>query len=370
MTTLQLIANNFCTDGAISSIQNHGNGLINSTYKVETENGKTYIFQKLNSSVFSNPELILNNISVFYQHLDTKTNKGNSEFVFPGLVATKSKSFFYIDEDKNYWRMMQFIENSLSFNSLNEVGESKNLVARQVGLALGRFHRLGRDIELAKLHDTLPGFHIAPGYLKIYDEIDKESKSKFISDKDVYCQGTIEASRADFFILEHAKSKKLINESLIHGDPKLNNILFRQDSHHAMSLIDLDTLKPGLWHYDIGDALRSLCNLLGESPSDVNDISFDLSTAKNFFYAYFEETKHFLSSEDYRYIYPAVKLLPLELGTRFYTDHLSGNHYFKVSKEKENLDRACCQFRLAQSIESKREKIECMINKHKDKESI
>jgi hypothetical protein len=32
----------------------------------------------------------------------------------------------------------------------------------------------------------------------------------------------------------------------------------------AVSIIDLDTVKPGLVHYDIGDLLRSGCNPLGE----------------------------------------------------------------------------------------------------------
>ena len=42
-----------------------------------------------------------------------------------------------------------------------------------------------------------------------------------------------------------------------------------------MGLVDLDTVKPGLVHYDLGDCLRSGCNPLGEEPGDWEKVRFE-----------------------------------------------------------------------------------------------
>lgn len=50
--------------------------------------------------------------------------------------------------------------------------------------------------------------------------------------------------------------------------------------------------------------------------------------------------------------YDAIRLLPLELGLRFFTDHLEGNRYFRVAWPGQNLRRAETQFALCASIEA------------------
>ena len=65
-------------------------------------------------------------------------------------------------------------------------------------------------------------------------------------------------------ILEKAKEQGTLYLRPIHGDPKVNNVMIDITTRQAVSLVDLDTVKPGLIHYDIGDCLRSCCNPLGE----------------------------------------------------------------------------------------------------------
>ena len=45
------------------------------------------------------------------------------------------------------------------------------------------------------------------------------------------------------------------------------------------------------------------------------------------------------------------KLITFEIGIRFLTDFLEGDHYFKVHRTGHNLDRCRTQFRLVESIE-------------------
>jgi len=123
-------------------------------------------------------------------------------------------------------------------------------------------------------------------------------------------------------------------------------------SGQAVGLIDLDTVKPGLVHYDIGDCLRSCCNRLGEETLDAGKVSFDLNLCRAILEGYLSIGRSFLTPEDFRYLPDCIRLIPLELGIRFLTDHLSGDRYFRTSRPQHNLDRAEVQFALTRSIEN------------------
>ena len=47
----------------------------------------------------------------------------------------------------------------------------------------------------------------------------------------------------------------------------------------------------------------------------------------------------------------AGKLITLEIGTRFLTDYLEGDTYFKIKRPRHNLDRCRNQFKMVKSIE-------------------
>lgn len=47
-----------------------------------------------------------------------------------------------------------------------------------------------------------------------------------------------------------------------------------------------------------------------------------------------------------------AKLMTLECGMRFLTDYLDGDHYFKISRTHQNLDRARTQFTLVRQMEA------------------
>ena len=144
---------------------------------------------------------------------------------------------------------------------------------------------------------------------------------------------------------------------IIHGDPKINNIMVDNTTGRAVSIIDLDTVMPGLVQYDIGDCLRSCCNTGGEDAPDISAVHFDIGLCRAVLSGYMEEAQRFLTESDLDYFFAAVRLIPFELGLRFYTDFLEGNAYFKVSSTSQNLDRAMAQFKLVQSIEEQEEGI-------------
>jgi hypothetical protein len=167
--------------------------------------------------------------------------------------------------------------------------------------------------------------------------------------------------RGSVAVLEEAKAAGHLVERPIHGDPKVNNVLMDRGGTQAVALIDLDTVKPGLVHYDIGDALRSGCNPLGEEPPDLTAVCFDLDLARAMLEGYLGAARGFLTPADLEHLFAAIRLLPLELGLRFLTDHLAGDHYFKTSYPGQNLHRARVQFQLTRSIEDQEQGIRAII---------
>jgi thiamine kinase-like enzyme len=352
-TSLIRIAEQFAVDGKISAIEKFGGGLINDTYRINTHSKKyaQFILQRINSEVFLQPEWVMENLQVLLAHFD-KSNNQQTQLTLPEIIKTNSTQLIYRDDSLRAWRAISYIENSQSFEKITKVSD-----AQQIGSALGEFHRRVSDLPDSLLHDTLPGFHITPGCLTEYEQT-KPAKQE--SPEIHFCREVIAQHQHQANILETAKQQGLLPVRVIHGDPKLNNLLFCKTTQRVISIIDLDTVKPGLVHYDIGDCLRSCCQTN-------NPVQFDFEICKIILSSYLEQVRPFFSGHDYDYLYPAIQLLPFELGLRFFTDYLQGNRYFKVSELEQNLHRACRQFQLMQSIHTQQKKIEDLISSFKKK---
>ncbi|MFN5264580.1 MAG: phosphotransferase enzyme family protein, partial [Pseudanabaena sp.] len=223
--------------------------------------------------------------------------------------------------------------------------------AREVGYALGTFHHLTSDLVPERLADTLEGFHITPRYLRQYQEALAKEHFKRSPEVD-YCLKFVGDRKGLAHILEDAKAAGKLPLRTMHGDPKVNNILFDRQTQLAVSVVDLDTVKSGLVHYDIGDCLRSGCNPVGEETNQWEDVQFDTELCQGILQGYLSMAQSFLSEHDYAYIYDAVRVITFELGLRFLTDYLVGNIYFHVKYPEHNLLRSLVQFRLLESIES------------------
>ncbi len=324
-----------------------GNGLINDTYRI-SDGHYDWVLQKINSQVFNSPEKIMDNLQTLEQHLE-QTAPDTICLHLPKLIKTRSGLPYFRDNQGNIWRALEYIADSESRESINHPQEAANL-----GSALACFHRLFANLPTDSLHDTLPGFHITPHYLQQYHQAFGQFQQQKTSDAFRFCMDYIATHQQQAHILENAKKQGLLTERVTHGDPKLNNFLFRKNSPDIISLIDLDTVKPGLIHYDIADYLRSCCH-------SMDDNQFDTQMAEIILQNYLATADSFFSAADYDYLYPAIELLPFELGLRFFTDYLSGNHYFKTAYAEQNIDRAISQFKLCESISRQRQAIEDII---------
>jgi hypothetical protein len=355
-------AEQFLTAGTVLDVQEFGFGNINDTFLVTSDptTEEKFILQRINTHVFPRPEMIMLNMRVFTEHISERLQREQTEsdrrWEVPHVLTAKDGKDYFVDSDGAFWRATSFVDASRTYETVQDIDH-----AREAGYALGRFHSLISDLETKRLYDTLEGFHITPGYLQHYDQVLAQNGAEARSPEVSYCLQFVVQRTEWASVLENAKAQGELVLRPIHGDPKVNNILIDDRTGQAVSIIDLDTVKPGLVHYDVGDCLRSCCNPLGEETNAVDDVHFEIDLCHAILQGYLSVANGFLSEADYWYLYDSVCLIPFELGLRFFTDYLEGNVYFKAKDREHNLMRALVQFRLTESIESQQTEIRTIL---------
>ncbi len=355
-------AKQFIPSRNIVKVIRYGQGNVNDTYLVtsDLDNENPFILQRINRRVFKKPELILKNMQQISKHVYIQKSDAPSSvdrWETPEILKTNTGDSYFIDIDKSFWRALSFIDKSYALEKIKQPSQ-----AAEVGYALGKFQQLISNMGIETLYDTLPGFHITPKYLKHYNGIKKVTSTGCQSADIKYCHQMIKKYKDCVNVLEDAKNKGILPQRPIHGDPKINNIMIDQVTGKAVGMIDLDSVKPGLVHYDIGDCLRSCCNLVGEEAENLVDVDFDLDICWEVLKGYFIHAKEFFLDHEYDYIFDSIKLITFELGLRFFIDFLEGNVYFKTKYESHNLKRALVQFELISRIESNKSAVIKMIS--------
>jgi len=361
---LASIARCFTGSGAIASIEPLGNGNVNDTFLVEHGDGvpQRFVMQRINTAVFERPDEVMHNLVQVSEHVERKLSQeiaqpGQRLWEMPRVIPLHFSDGHWVEAEGSFWRGISYIGAAIS---VDVVASSQQ--AYEVGYGLGMFHQLIADLPSEQLRDTLEGFHITPSYLADFEVVAQDLPST-PSSLEAHCHQFIHERKRWASVLEEAKAAGDLSLRPIHGDPKVNNLMMDAESGKAIALVDLDTVKPGLVHYDIGDCLRSGCNPLGEETRDLESVVFDLERCEAILSGYLETAGSTLSEADHHYLFDAIRLIPFELGLRFFTDHLRGNTYFKADRAGHNLDRALVQFALTASIEAQEHEIRQLLKR-------
>ena len=356
------IATQFDVPGRLVTSQPIGTGNVNDTYRVimrTTFSEEQFILQRINQAVFKDPAAVMSNMKIVtnfaHQRIGEEADQADRIWQLPRIIPTRDGKDFLVDKDGDYWRALSMIASTKSYDRVDSPE-----VATEAGRVLGHFQRIIADCPLDNLQDTLPGFHITPGYLEKYDQALATEKGQEL------LNSSMEASRLGRFVenrrdlvsvLQDAHAKGELQLRPIHGDPKITNIMIDQFTGKGTCIIDLDTVKPGLVHYDFGDAVRSSCNPAGEETSDLSEVFFDVDLFEALVKGYLREAREFLTEADNKYLFDSIRLITFELGLRFFADYLAGDVYFKTIYEGQNLNRARVQLALCESIEAREPKI-------------
>ena len=365
--TLDEIASRFDIPGRLALLTPTGSGNVNETYLMVFRTAfseQRAILQKINRTVFSKPSWVMENLRTITEHahrrLEREAARADRIWQLPRVIACKNRRDYFRDSAGDCWRALSLIASATSYDTVQGPDH-----AQESGAALGQFHRLVSDLKPARLHDTLAGFHNTPLYLKRYDATRRAQRAKHLLQASPQARALaqfIERRRARADVLENARARGELSVRIIHGDPKASNIMIDDLSGKATSIVDLDTVKPGLTQYDFGDALRSLCNPAGEETRDLGSVRFDPTLCAAFIKGYMRFARDFLTPHDKSYLYESVRLIAFELGLRFFEDHLAGNRYFKVRDARHNLRRAHVQLRLCEKIEAREKEIRAVLS--------
>ena len=124
-------------------------------------------------------------------------------------------------------------------------------------------------------------------------------------------------------------------------------------TRQALCVIDLDTIMPGASVFDYGDSIRFGANTAEEDETDLSKVSLSLPLFVAYTRGFLEGCAGSLTKTELEMLPWGAKLMTLECGTRFLTDYLDGDHYFRIHRPNHNLDRARTQFALVADMEKK-----------------
>lgn len=333
-----------CSDNKID-IKPLGAGHINDSYKVEVGQ-KEYVLQRINHSIFKNVKQLQTNISRVTTHIREKLKENGVTDIdrrVLTLLPTKENELYYKDIKGDYWRLMDFIKESKSYDEINPQ------LAYQAGLAFGEFQKMLADLPGGPLFETIPNFHNMESRLEDFRQAVKDDKAGRLASVSQLVE-EIE-KRAD----EMCKPEQLHREGKLpkrtnHCDTKVNNILF-DNNDNVLCVVDLDTVMPGYVLSDFGDFIRTGANKGAEDDKNLDNVEVDLPIFEGYTKGYLEQASSFLTPTEIENLAFGAKLLTYMQTVRFFTDYLNGDTYYKTAYPEHNLVRTKAQFKLLQSLE-------------------
>ena len=339
----------------IISCQPYGNGHINDTFVVNTEGGKRYILQAINTQVFKAPLEVMSNIQKVTAHLSC-IEKDSRRVM--SLVYTENGRPCHTDRDGLCWRVYDFIEDSLCLD-LPEVPED----FYEAAIAFGRFQRYLYDFPVGELYDTIPDFHNTP---KRYNDFISAVEADICGRaKEVACEIEFIKQRKDFCsLLYKAHEKGVLPLRVTHNDTKMNNVMLDAKTRTALCVIDLDTIMPGFSVNDFGDSIRFGASTAAEDEKDLNKVWIDLRLFDIYAKGFIEGCGGLLGRDEILLMPEGAKMMTLECGMRFLTDYLQGDTYFKTSRPGHNLDRCRTQLKLVADMETKWDEMKKIVEKY------
>ncbi|MEA5046002.1 MAG: aminoglycoside phosphotransferase family protein [Petrimonas sp.] len=355
MSKLKEIVAQFTGDSKDIEVKPLGAGHINDSYKVKAGE-KEYVLQRINHSIFKNVPELQSNILRVTMHIRQKLMDAGVEDIdrkVLTLVPTSGGKLFYQDAEGNYWRMMDFIKDSKSYDEINPE------LAYRAGLAFGDFQRMLADLPGEPLFETIPNFHNIESRLETFrDSVRANKVGRLVEVRDLVNE--LEA-RAD----EMCKAERMHREGKLikrtnHCDTKVNNILFDKDDQ-VLCVVDLDTVMPGYVLSDFGDFIRTGANKGAEDDPDLDRVSLDLAIFEGYTKGYLENATSFLTDVEIENLAFGAKLLTYMQTVRFLTDYIDGDTYYKIAYGNHNLVRSKAQFKFLQSLEQNFDKMQKIV---------
>jgi hypothetical protein len=338
-------------------------GHINDTYCSEFDDGgrrTKYVNQRINHLVFREPELLMENIERVTRFARERivTSGGDPERETLTIVPTREGRSFHRTPEGTYWRMFRYIGGARTYDRVEDIRH-----VYSASKAFGNFQKMLARLPGGRLHETIPNFHHTRRRFEAFREAlehDPVGRAAGIGPEIAF----VLAREKDTGIVVDGLASGLIPERVTHNDTKLNNVMIDDRTGEGVCVIDLDTVMPGSVLYDFGDSVRLGAATAGEDERDLAKVGFDLAMFDRLAAGYLDAARDFLVPAETERLAFSGKLLTLECGIRFLTDHLKGDVYFKIHREGHNLDRARTQFKMVSEMERRMDEMDAVVRKY------
>lgn len=355
---------NFRYEGILVDERPYGSGHINDTYLLTfdiADMGKRkVILQRMNKDVFANPVELMENIVGVTSHLRKKIieNGGAPDRETLNVIPTVAGTPYYVDSKGEYWRSYKFITDATSYDKVEKPEHFY-----QSAVAFGNFQCLLADYPAETLHETIKGFH---------DTRARFAAFKKAVEEDAFGRAAGVRKEIDF-VLERENVANYFSELMergeipirvTHNDTKFNNIMIDNKTGKGICVIDLDTVMPGLAMNDFGDSIRFGASTASEDELELDKVSCSMELFELYAKGYIEGCNGKLTKREIELMPMGAKVMTFECGMRFLMDYLQGDIYFKIHRERHNLDRSRTQFKLVADMEEKWDTMQRIMGKY------
>ncbi len=317
------------------AIEPLGNGLINATFLV-TSNNKKYVLQKINTSIFTTPENIAYNIELISNYLQ----KNHPTYLFITPIKTSAGKPMVKNGD-HYFRLFPYIENSHTIDVVKTPDQ-----AYEAAKQFAKFTKLLAKLDVEKVKITLPNFHNLQLRLQQFMVAIKHGNTQRIEEtKDLITFLSTQKS----IVQKFDKLKENFKIRVTHHDTKISNVLFNS-TNNGLCVIDLDTVMPGYFISDVGDMMRTYLCPVSEEENDFAKIEIRPSFYEAIVQGYLSEMETELTKVEKQSFLFAGKYMVYMQALRFLTDYLNDDVYYGCKYPTHNLVRAGNQSELLKKI--------------------
>ena len=351
----------FDIEGDLISAVPYGNGHINdtylATYNINSAEVK-YIHQRINHQVFPDPVALMENFERVTGHIAGRLQANGIDDIYRRVlspVRSRAGRSYAFDKEGNIWRTTRFVRGTTTFDIV-----TNQELAFEVGRCYGEFQTHLLTLAPDSLHTTIADFH---NTRRRFDTLQQaiESDPWNRASKVRVEIASVESRESYVDRLEDLYIEGLIPKRIAHNDTKVNNLLIDNLSGRGICVTDLDTTMPGLVLHDFGDMVRTATNNAAEDELNLDLVRMQIEIFEPLARGYLSNAGQFLNTIEMKELVFSCKVIVLEIGIRFLTDHLQGDVYFKTQREGHNLDRCRAQFKLLTSIEEQEELMERIV---------
>ena len=335
---IQTVLSAYGLKEGLTSASAFGTGLINNTWKIESA-GKTYILQRINQTVFKQPQDIAGNIKLMTDYLA----QHYPGYLFVAPIVSKDGNEMIFIEGQGFFRLFPFVEGSHSKDVVQTPEQ-----AYEAALQFGRFTKVLSGIDPGGFKITIPSFHdLSLRYRQFMDALKNGNKERISQSKDLI--ETILRHTGIVQVYENIKTDPGFRLRIAHHDTKISNVLFDKNDK-GLCVIDLDTAMPGYFISDTGDMMRTYLSPVGEEERDITAIEVRDDFYRAIVRGFYDEMKDELTDREKQYFFYSGQFMIYMQALRFLADHLHDDIYYGEKYPGHNFVRALNQLTLLQRL--------------------